>query len=262
MEYVKFKKNGLYSKEYDESNDVATWSKASGPIYLYFQSVVEIDTQLTLGDLMRILIQYEADIDAMFLGCTRGNRLRPYYEEMMLPPASKRDDLSHVEISWVADYYKADSFNHENELYLGLQVSGVSKKSEEATYHALSRAKLNDWKHLRVELHDTMVVNEFIMNDSARTTMHVVTLLEARKEVTLYDFVAGILTELTMYGYPEQREEKIMDINKLMHDSGVSKEVLHQKEDELSNAISLEDYELAAVLKREIDNIKKLMHGS
>lgn len=265
MNQVKFKKDGLYCKEYDENGNTSKWARAGGPIYIYFQSIVELDKKLTLGDLMNTLIRYEADIDAMFMGCTRGKRLRPYYEEMLQASTNKRTDLSHVEVGWVADYYKADNFNHESELYLGLQVSGISKKSEEATYHSLSRASLNDWKHLKMELHDELIINEFIAGhatETGRTDMHMVTLMEAKKQVTLYDLLSGFLTELTMYGYPEQRMERIMDINNVIEetvDDNSWESTLRHKESELQAALETENYERAAMLKVEIDNIKKFL---
>jgi hypothetical protein len=264
MNYVRFKKDGLYSKEYDENGKATKWAKANAPIYVYFQSIVEIDKRVTLGDIIHTLIVNEADIDAMFMGCTRGRRLRPYYDEMLRPPSNKRTDLSHLEIIWVADYYRADNFNHENELYLGLQVNGVSRDSQEANYHALSRAPLNDWKHLKVELNDTLMVNEFIsgqQSETGTTSMHVVTLLEARKEITLYDLICGLLSELTMYGYPEQRMERMGDIQSLvehMEDEDLLS-TLQQKEADLKDAIGTENYEQAAQLKMEIDNLKKFL---
>jgi len=264
MNCVKFKKDGLYSKTYDENGVETKWTKVKGPIYLHFQSVVEFDKKLTLGDLMHVLIMHEVDIDAMFMGVTRGRRMRPYYEEMLQVPTGKRSDLSHVEFAWVADYYKSDSQNDDNALYINLQVTGISKKSEEATYHSLSRATLNDWKHLRVELNDNMIVNEFIesyQTETGKTEMHVVTILEARKEITLYDLIAGLLAELTIYGYPDQRRDHIVEINNAIDEvqGTVSTETLKEKEKELQEAIDSENYERAAMLKSEIDNIKKFL---
>lgn len=264
MNHVKFKKDGLYLKEYDENGKETKWEKAKAPIYVYFQNIVEIDNKVTLGDILHTLIAYEADIDSMFMGCTHGKRLRPYYEEMIQAPAKKRTDLSHLEITWAADFYRADNLNHDNELYMSLHVNGVSKDGEGANYFALSRAHLNDWKHLKVELNDLLMVNDFIISQSSETgksEIHVVTLLEARKEITLYDFISGVMAELTMFGYPEQRDEKFDDINGIIQNAEDEswENDLQQKERELSEAIEAEHYERAAKLKMEIDNLKKFL---
>lgn len=262
MNYVMFKKDGLYSKEYNENGYSNRWTRIKAPLYVYFQSVVDIDSRVTLGDIMHALIAHESDIDAMFMGCMNGKRLRPYYDEMIQAPTNKRTDLTHVEITWGADYFRADSINHDDELYLEIQVNGVSKDSEEANYHALSRAPLNDWKHLKVELNNTLIINEFIMeqqSDTGRTEMNINKILEAKKQITLYDLIAGIMSELTIYGYPEQRMERLEDMNDLIQDmeDETYMTTLQQKEKELREAIEVEHYEKAAKLKLEIDKLKK-----
>ncbi len=262
MRRIKFKKDGLYLGEYDEDRDSMTWSRSQSPIYAHFQDVVEIDKRTTLGDIITTLMKHEMDINSMFVGCMNGRQLKPYYEEMIQPTSQKRTDISHIEIGWIADYYKGDK-QHEDELYLGIQASGIAKESDEMTYYSLSKATLNEWRHLRVILVDSMMINDFIIGEntaSGVTDMHMVTLFQARKEITLYDFICGLLTELTTLGYPEQRIERIQDINNILdNDIEVNTLMLENKERELREAVDSENYEKAGILQKEVNRMRKIL---
>lgn len=269
MNSIVLRSGGLYAKEYDESTNHISHVKITGPISLYLQSAIEIEKGVVVQSLMEVLMQHEADIDVMFFGFSKGHKIRPFYEEMKKTPEIKRLDLSVVEIGWTADYFAADRVGQHNELHLSVQMSGIAKKKVdgETAYISVSQTAMNDWKHVPVVLCDTLRVSDFRVVDkgpTGRTETHFVTLLEAKKEMTLYDLIGGFIDSITWYGYPEQRQERMEDIERMVLGSGgcTDREMLEDKQDELAKALLEENYERAAVLQKEIENIKKLLNDS
>lgn len=269
MNSIVLRSGGLHAKEYDESTNHTSLVKVTGPISLYLQSPIEIEKGVMVQDFMDVLMQHEADIDAMFFGFSKGHKLRPFYEEMKRDPDNKRLNVSKVEIGWTADYFAAERRGQHNELYLSVQMSGIAKKKVdgETVYTSLSQAAMNDWKHVPLVICDTLRVSDFRIVDkgpTGRAETHFVTLLEAKKEMTLYDLVGGFIDSITWYGYPEQRKERMEDIERMVlgTDEYMDPDVLEEKQEELAKAILEENYERAAVLKKEIEEIKKLLNDS
>lgn len=262
MGLILLKKNGFHFMEHDEKSNISSYSRMKGPLGRHLQSTMEVDKNVTVEDLMKELIRHEADVDMLFFGFSKGYLIRPFYDEMLLKSENKRKDLSYVELSWSSDYFRSEKRGNPNEVMIFMQMNGMTNKKieGEASSHNLSRVPLNDWKHLGVKISDTLLVYDYQVNqkDGAGTFgTRVVTLLEAKKEITLYDFIGGFIDCITWYGYPEQRRERLDDIDAIVHgDDNIPEANLEDKEYELKKAIEREDYELAAVLKKEIDRIK------
>jgi hypothetical protein len=263
MSYIVLKKNGFHVKEYDEKSNISSYSKVKGHIGHHLQSVLEVDEGVTVEDLMKELIRHESDIDVIFFGFSKGFLLRPFYQEMLSKPDHKRKDLSYIELSWMSDYYPSDRKGKKNEVMIFMQMNGMAanKRENEAISYNLSQIPLNDWKHLEVRISDLLLVYDFQVNkkdDNGTMGTRVVTLLEAKKEVTLYDFIGGFIDCITWHGYPEHRKEHIDDINAIIHQGeDVDEADLEDKQYELEKAIAREDYEAAAALKKQIDRITK-----
>ena len=253
------KKTGLYVREYDEATDSMRLVKATGPIFLYFQNIIEVEKGVKFENLMDVLMTHEPDIDVMFFGFSRGHQLRPFYQEMKGKPEAKRADLATVEIGWNADYYRSEKRGHPNELFLSVHVVGIAKKKVEGETErrSLTQFGMNDWKHLPIVLSDMLMVNDLQMDKKERK---VINLLEARKEMTLYDLIGGVMDIITWYGYPEFRKERMGELESMAFPVEQMPEVtLEEKENELAEAIRLEHYERAAELKKEIENIRKFL---
>lgn len=260
---IVLKKNGFHTKEYDEKSSEPSYVKLKGSIGFHLQSVIEIDKGVTVEDLMNEMIRHEADIDMMFFGLSKGYHIRPFYEEMKMVPTNKRKDLKYVELSWASDYYRSESKDRSNEVMLYIQMFGMAAKKheDESLSYSLSSAPLNDWKHLEVRLSNMLFIYDFQVgkkDEDGNFGTKVVTMLEAEKEMTLYDFIGGFIDAITWHGYPEQRKERMDYIDSMINEShDVTSFNLEEKEYELKKAVEREEYELALVLKKQIDELKK-----
>jgi len=266
MNSITLRKGGFYAREYDEKESKTTFSKVDGPICLHFQSTIEVDRDVTVEDLMRVLMKNESDIDMMFYGFSKGLRIRPFYEEMLLPPNNKRIDIAYVEVGWSSDYFGSDRPGKSNELFLFVQISGIAKKRQknELRSYNLSQVPLNDWKHIGLSVCDMMRVHDFRVNqkgETGKTETQVITLIEAKRDMTLYDFIGGFIESIAWYGYPSQRKERMDDIEEIISepDEDIGEYSLEDKEYELKKALGEEDYERASVLKKEIDEMRKFL---
>lgn len=264
MNQVILKKSGFHCKEYNEKSNLSSVSSMKGHIGMHLQSVVEVERNVTVEDFMRALIKHEADIDVMFNGASRGHKLRPYYEEMLKKPDNKRNDLAYVELSWSSEYSASEGRKKMNEVAIYLQMNGMTDKKRgiEMRSYSLIQTPINDWKHLPFRLSRMLLVYDFQLNHknaSGASEARVVTMLEAEREMTLYDLIGGFMDGITWHGYPQQRNERAAQIENAINepDEDVFEVSLEDKEYELEKAIEREDYERAAVLKKEIDKINK-----
>lgn len=263
MNSITLRKGGFYYPEYEESNNSIEYVKVSGSIGFHLQSTIEVDADVTVSDLMEELMRHEADVDMIFYGSSKGHHIRPFYDEMVMTANNKRDDLVHAEISWASDYFRSERNGKPDEVSIFTQINGIAKKTKEdaATSYNLSQIPMNDWKHLFLRISNSLLVYDFRIDkedESGTFGTKVITILEANRDMTLYDFIAGFIEEITWYGYPDQRKEKINDIDNIVHlGDNVSAAKLEDKEYELKSALEREDYELAAILKKDIDKLKK-----
>lgn len=133
---------------------------------------------------------------------------------------------------------------------------------------SLSFCPLNEWKHLPIKLNNLLEIYEIkIPKIFERDEKEVQTkkLLSAKKEITLYDFLKIFLHEITWYGDPKMRNKKakeIEDIGKKL-DSGnefldrFDQTLLEWKEKELDDCLKSENYEMAIIIKQEIEFLRE-----
>lgn len=258
------KKGGLYTKVYNKNSNRSAWRKSVGPIGAYLQDSIEIDDKLTLLDLFNLLESFEEEIDIIFMGSLNGKRTRPFYEEISKKANKKINNISHIEIGWVSDFYRGDKEDEPNELFFEIQVLGVSKKDNIEAYYPMSHANLNDWKHLRVQLSDHVFVNDLISDSEDEVKdAHINTLLDGRLNITLYDLLNGFLAEISMFGSPDERREWLShnDEDPVENnddlESPLLTDLIKEKQDQFEKSLETEDYESASKLKIEIEEMKK-----
>ncbi len=265
MMTIILKKTGFFCHSHDEHTGEVSNVKIKSPLFMFFQNNIKVDKKVTVKHLMDILIKDEIDIDINFFSSMKGYNLRPFYEEMQTEPKNKRDDISFLEIGWGSDYYRGERKGEKDEIMIYTNMSGVSKKKDELVFHALCHSPLNDWKHLPIVLNESLMVNDYTFkkmpgSDKMETT--VMTIMDAKKEMTLYEFVSAFLEGITWHGSPEERNEYAEQIDDAVeHVPDVSESRAshsrHDKEVELQRAINDEDYEKAAILKKELDKMEE-----
>lgn len=264
MNRIVLKKNGFHFREYDEKSNVSSLSLMGGHIGMHLQHEVEVEKNVTVEDLMKAMMKHETDIDTMFFGASRGLKIRPFYEEVLRRPKNKRIDLAYAELSWSSDYSAAEGRRKTNEVSIYIQMNGMADKKKGAGLrsYSLIQTPLNDWKHLPLKISKTLLVYDFRlnqMNASGEPETRMVTLLEAEREMTLYDLIGGFMDNITWYGEPKIRDERVKEMEVAINepDEDIFESSMEDKEYELEKAIEREDYELAAVLKKQIDALKK-----
>lgn len=264
MNRIVLKKNGFHFRDYDEKSNVSTLSYMNDHIGKHLQNEVEIEKGVTVEDFMKAMIKHEADIDVMFHGASRGLKIRPFYEEVLKRPKNKRIDLAYAELSWSTDYTAAEGRRKTNEVSIYIQMNGMADKKKGAGLrsYSLIQTPLNDWKHLPLKISKTLLVYDFRLNHknaNGDTETRMVTLLEAEREMTLYDLIGGFMDNITWYGEPNVRDERVKELEGAIAEphEDVFVSTVEDKEYELDKAIEREDYELAAVLKKQIDALKK-----
>lgn len=209
MDRVIIKKDDIYAVFYGEDGEEIVENirmlDYQFPYYLPF--IVEVEDDVTIEDFLTNLYRHENIINIIFEGQMGSYKLSTYYNNMLLDPVEKRDDLKEIEFHWAVDIY-------DNEYSDYCSYHAYSKESGSGEFdqmpYSLSLDPLYNWKHLNLKLNEEYIVDFYDLEKKER-----IILWKGKKLFTLYDLISGFLYELTFNGSPEEQSE----LNELLEDS-------------------------------------------
>ena len=212
----------------------------------FLNNIINIEEDFTLEDFFKILKKDKEMIEVVF-GSHMGHfSLLPYFSDIDKDcPIESREDIDYIELSWMA--YKLDykRFYEENkdsknkdiiedleelsdlidnnvkDISIDVDIKGMKEACDMGTkkcnkcdenMHAyiekgLEFIPLYRLKHLPIVLN-----NNFMMMD--KTNLDELNVIDGEKEFTVYDVFGKILSEISTYGYPVNRDslwKKIVD---------------------------------------------------
>lgn len=229
-------------------------------ISIFMNYALEIKSKVTLEDLFNILISFDVDgtedINYLFNSYTRGYDIKKYYEELN-KETTEEINLIYLMASWATDYciYEDDDCVEHSELNDYISISGIDNKDE---YYSISLTPLNELKDVILKIDNNYEIISF--NDGKTKT-----LFKSKKDISVGEFIGGILYEISFHGYPDDKEVFLDSLNETvdMVDSGDMELIPHEEvilpylEKELKRLVKEEKYEKAAKVQKEIDECKQ-----
>lgn len=248
MKLIQLKKDGLYygKEKLDE-------------ISSYLNYAIGIAEEVTLYDLFNIILEFDIeDINLLFNGWTRGFLIEKYYKYMISEVSDDDDnELIYLDISWATDYFKYedDDCVEQSDFSSYIDVSGSDGKD---TY-GISLTPINRLKDLIIRIDNTFEIFEYKGGPDIKS------IFKSDKEISLYEFIGGILYEISFHGYPDDKNEiiKSLEETKDLIDSGdmemISQDSFTLKflKKDLARLIKDEKYEKAAKVKKEIEELEE-----
>lgn len=240
---IHMRKKGLFYEDNYGSEDSKIIRVDS--IVPYLNDVIEINNNVTLEDFFNILEKDEELIDIIFSSYMGEKPIGPYIEEVKKDcPPEGREDMDCIECIWVSEQFDYRKFYekhkddeegivkdlfpdslHEprkddvNEIDIYIDVAGWGKhefSEEEIKAYgnpkdipshiglAIEFIPLYRLKHLPIRLN-----KKFVIKDQDDITK---VIIEGEKEFTIFELFGAILSELTLAGLPEDRDEKWKNI--------------------------------------------------
>jgi len=242
---VLLKKDGLYYGK-DKIEDIS----------LHLNCSLEIEGDVTLENLFDVLMTFGIEeINFLFNSWTLGYDIGKYYEYMQVE--SERDpELIYLDVRWATDYftYEDDDCVKQSEFSSYIDVSGVGENE----IFGISLTPIYELKDLILRIDNKFEIEDF----SSRTKPKII--FTSIKEISLNEFIGGILHEISFHGYPEDKEmfcESLEETSALL-DSGEMETISHDVfmldilEKDLERLVSEEKFEKAAKVKKEIEEYK------
>lgn len=209
---IYIKKNGFFEKS-------GKCIRICRPLSYYLHHTPTFEKGLTVADLMNVMKSHEQDVNSTFLAYTRGFELGPFYDEMVA--GFEQDDIPPIdslEFSWSADINNFKEFGkpvYEIDEYVHL----TGKKKGERENYGLAFTNLTRLKNATFRLNNRI---EYSIYDSGEIweerKITKKTFFRGIKNFTFGEVIGTFLREISFFGYPMHRDEKLHTFEKQSND--------------------------------------------
>lgn len=226
-------------------------TKLDKPISWYMPHVIEVRQGVTIEDVLRVLGKFEDQVDTVYAGYMENCKLRDLLNEIDKEADNDlTDKLECIEFYWNTNLIPleddvAEFRLHRFASFRGIIPSGAEEDFEDdemslilEEYYEMSIVALRNFKLVPIELNDLV---QYIEPEDD-TIMLEESILDCSEDWTFHDFVSCLLTELSIYGTPEEKEKLITEMR-----AEVEEEVFAEK----SKVLVLEPIDFFAYLEDE-----------
>lgn len=233
-------KEGFFVKEKGK------WVPVSAPLSYYLHYFPKFDKGLTVFDFMKILMGYEQEVNSLFMAYSRGFELKPFWDEMNLPPEKTQErSLDTLVFQWSVDVYNEKEFGKPLlSISDSIHISGKIKKEKGVNY-GLSFTKMNELKKVRLKTDSSYKAEYYKPSEMWKDKKgKFIPIFNGIKTMTLRDIVGAWLNEISFFGYPESRNEQ-------------GEKILHQSENIKNEKTTPIEVLLLKWKKEKIKRLKK-----
>jgi len=209
---IYIKKKGFFEKS-------GKLLRISQPLSYYLHHNVKFENGLTVADLMNALKSHEQDVNRTFLAYTRGFELEPFYDEMLIEfDQADTQPIDTLEFSWSVNINNIKEFGkpvYEIDEYLHL----TGKKKGDKQNYGLSFSKLSQLKNATFRLNNRIefsIYNSGEIWEEKKITKEI--FLSGIKNFTFREVIGTFLHEISFFGYPIHRDEKLHAFEKQSND--------------------------------------------
>jgi len=280
MNLITLKSDGFYifQKPEDKKEELISVNinETDKPISFYTNYFIEVESNVTIENFMNILMQYEDDIDFLYMGYTKGKPLRPYYEQMQ-EEVKNESDVDFIEFCWATDYFDfGDDFPADLTLLpdlIGVNKKCLEEESDDSPYYTMAITPLNEWKNAPIHIDKMVEYINYIYMPKENPRFEI--LMNGNKEWHLHDFIQSFLQEITVHGSPEEKKVYCKELIKkrdeffergeelVLVDNGADWEAKSEMFDEkelkrkMKQYVENDEFEKAQEIKDKLDKIKK-----
>lgn len=165
---------------------------------------VELGESVTLKRLFEIASYNVDNFNFIYNSALGGYNLEPYLQEIE-NVVTEISDIEYIEVCW-------DSDKFEEILTIKPSMCGVSDKKSE--YYALDFESLNNIKDYNIRLNEKVEVFDFNKKTESDDKNYI-----GKKPFTLFDLYYGILFEISFNGGPQDKKEKIKELEDTLKES-------------------------------------------
>lgn len=261
MKIVKIKKDGKMLLEEHENGLIKVKKIKSLKDYLACE--IEFEKGLTFGTFFSLILKEKDFFDAVFALELNGKKLKEFEIELKSKAKNYQEDfkLDFLEISKIFELF---TFEKGSTIDLFSVFIGLGKTTDGFdVFIPLSFCSVNELKDLELELNkivevykdlqpDDSIENDDDEDDFSLQEGELTPFFESATRISLYEAIQCILYEISYYKTSEERDK----MRKNQNNEQVNRNKILILESQLAKYIEDEEFEKAAVVKREIDRIK------
>ena len=263
MKIVKIKKDGKMFLEEHENGLIKV--KKIKSLKEYLACEIEFEKGLTFGTFFSLILKEKEFFDVVFAQELNGKKLKEFESELKSDVKNYQEDfkLDFLEISKI---FELLTFEKGSTIDLFSVFIGLGKTTDGFdVFIPLSFCSVNELKDLELELNKIVEVykdlqpDDSIENDEdededdySLQEGEMTPFFESATRISLYEIIQCILYEISYYKNQEEREK----MRKNQNNEQVNKNKVLILESQLAKHIEDEEFEKAAVVKREIERLK------
>ena len=213
----------IYSNHFNPECDEYI-KKEVGSLWPYLNDRVVLSEDFTLEDLFNHIEKNKEAFDIIFHSVLGHYPLQLWIDEIKKPGSKKDDEIEYLEIHRWGEYWDWGNID------LSIGVSGIGKKEDGPSY-GIGFTPLNELKHLPLRLNENFEIGEVIIPSRivlffARLLKKISipvgkwdnsfnrTYVKGKAEIMVHELISAILNEISFYGNPEERDGKMVELEK------------------------------------------------
>lgn len=240
-------------------------AQTNASLVRYLTEVVHVESDVTVEDVLRHLIDYQEDISFAMESSLGGYMLQPFLDEI-IKDVPKEDHLLYAEFCHEANVIDGTLVYAPRFGAIGKDIAG---NTDNELPYTVELAAIGSYKHLTIVLNRDYEVTKIDEVDGKQIDT---VLFTGQKEFTLYELLHALLFEISYYGTPDMRagtlQEVITNIGggdnfnmSLAQVEHLKTEEIGRLEAELEESVKNEDYEKSAEIRDRIAQLKRERTG-
>jgi len=255
MKIIKIKKSGKIFLEETVDKDVKI-SAVKG-LKNYLSCEVEIDEDVTFGTFFKLIVGDKDVFDVVFCQELNGRKLGEFGKMLDEDLVDEGDfKLDFLEISKI---FELLTFDKVSTIDLFPVFVGMGKTSDGFDlFIPISICSVNELKNIKISQNNLVEVYRDNYHEGCESMddENLISFFDAATRITLYEAIRCILFEIAYY----KTEEERLKIRKNQNNEQMNKNKIEILNIQLKKYIEDDDFEKAAVAKRELDRLKTIIN--
>lgn len=202
---------------------------------MYLTEEVLLDKTVTFESIFNLLIKHGKLFNHIFFSTMGGHTIDMFIDDFMKNDDDKdSESIDYLELYWHSEYWNFD--DSEKELSCYPSFHGVCENYTDDNFKdqgkmniSILGSNLNSLKKCKVKINPKIQYHDFII-DKKNVKERFPLIIEGNRNFRFVDLIQAILVEISFFGTPKERDEKMKELNDTSHRIQRGEEKLYKME--------------------------------
>lgn len=183
----------------------------------FLGSHIELAEDVTFGRIFELCIQHKDIFNLVFYSNTRGFNIDHYIDDFNSKNTEKETEIDYLEVCGYHEHMIFDKDDVEDTIFYSLH--GININTDMS--YSISLSSLSSFKNIPIKFNDELKItidNGLSFKDIKKRGLSIEdkyqTVHIAHLKITLFDFIAAILNDITFHGAPDNKKDFMDKLNK------------------------------------------------